>query len=286
MKRGFSIRLFLADGTAEGLRIAEKSNWVGRGIICSRTRYAEVSDRQEFHKTGVYLLVGLSEALQLPRIYIGEGDPAGLRLDDHCHKKPFWTYLVLFVSKDDNLNKAHVQYLESKLIALAKKASRCELENVRNEALPSLSESDAADVDGFLEEMLLILPVLGISAFELPQVTPNRVVQLRLKAKGLSATGYQSTQGFVVLKDSESPLQEVDSISEGITAHRKALQANGIFERRADRFVLTQNHEFTSPSLAAGVMLARTANGRTEWKTDDGRTLREIQEQTTLSQSE
>ena len=286
MKRAFSIRLFLADGTAEGLRIAEKSNWVGRGLICPRVRYADVRARQDFQKTGVYLLVGLSEALQLPKIYIGEGDPAGLRLDDHLLKKVFWTYFVLFVSKDDSLNKAHVQYLESKLITLAKQATRCELDNIKSEELPSMSEADAADAEGYLDELLLILPVLGITAFEIPQVAPATVTRLRLKAKGLAATGYQSTQGFVVLKDSEAPIQEVDSIAESISAHRKALLTSGILIQKADRLILTQDYEFSSPSLAAGVMLARTANGRIEWKAEDGTTLREMQERTTSSQPE
>lgn len=280
MKRGFSIRLFLADGLPDGLRIAEKSNWVGRGLICPRVRYADVRTRPDFQKTGVYLLVGLSESLQLPKLYIGEGDPAGSRLDSHSLKKDFWTYLVLFVSKDDTLNKAHVQYLESRLIALAKQAKRCELDNISTPELPSLSEADTADTEGFLDELLLILPVLGISAFESPKATPPAATILTLKGKGLVARGYEATQGFVVLKGSQAQLTEVPSVAEYtpyIITLRKSLLSNGILVTKPDCLELTQDYQFDSPSTAASAMLGRNANGRIEWKTDSGTPLRDLQ---------
>src|SRR5207249_1816380 len=101
--------------------------------------------------------------------YIGEGDPARPRLETHNARRDFWTSLVLFTSKDENLNKAHVQYLESRLVALARDAKRCVLENSNTPQLPSLSEADAAELEAFLDEMLLIFPVLGVVAFEQPQ---------------------------------------------------------------------------------------------------------------------
>jgi hypothetical protein len=108
-RRDFSIRIFLPDGTPDGLRTVEKSNWIGRGIICPRSQFREAKSRTEFRKTGVYVLRGPSESGDLPTIYIGEGDPALPRLDQHFAEKDFWTSLILFTSKDDNLNKAHVQ---------------------------------------------------------------------------------------------------------------------------------------------------------------------------------
>src|SRR5205823_2267164 len=155
----------LADGTPDGLRIVEKSNWTGRAVVCSRSQLPQVKARPEFGKTGTYVLRGPSDSADLPTIYIGEGDPTRPRLESHLAKKDFWTSLVLFTSKDENLNKAHVQYLEARLITLARDAKRCILENGNVPQLPSLSEPDTAEMEGFLEEMLLVYPLLGVGVF-------------------------------------------------------------------------------------------------------------------------
>jgi hypothetical protein len=150
-RRGFSIRIFLADGTPDGLRIVEKSNWIGRGVICPRSQFREAKVRPEFNKTGVYVLRGPSQEGDLPTVYIGEGDPVLPRVERHFATKDFWTSLILFTSKDENLNKAHVQYLEARLTALARDAKRCLLDNGNVPQLPSLSEADTAEMEGFLE---------------------------------------------------------------------------------------------------------------------------------------
>lgn len=278
--RGYSIRLFLPDGTPEGLRIVEKSNWVGRGIVCPRVRFQDVRNRDDFTKTGVYVLTGPSTRVDLQRVYVGEGDPIRPRIESHFQKKDFWTTLTLFLSKDQNLNKAHVQYLEAKLVSLALDAKRCELENANIPQLPSLSEADVAEVEGFLDEMLLVLPVLGITAFEKPRKLEPSFTVFFLKAKGLSSSGYESPQGFVVLKGSESPIEVVPSVEHHIPyvlELRNSLLDRGILVRKTDRLILEQDYVFDSPSTAASVMLGRSANGRTEWKTLDGRTLKEHQ---------
>lgn len=277
---GFSIRLFLADGSPDGLRIVEKSSWIGRGIVCPRSQFPEAKQRRDFDKTGVYVLIGPSPDPSVPTIYVGEGDPAKPRLESHFAKKDFWTMLILFMSKDENLNKAHVQYLEARLLELARDAKRATIDNGNAPQLPSLSEQDVAEVEGFLREMLLIFPVLGVTAFDKPQVKPASVTMLYLKGKGLTAKGYETPQGFVVLKGSESPIDAVPSMEEHVPYLldlRKGLLTRGIFVNRGDRLVLEQDYAFDSPSMAAAVMLARNANGRTEWKTEDGRTLKELQ---------
>src|SRR5688500_5590555 len=108
--KGFSIRIFLPEGAPDGLRIIEKSNWSGRGVVCPRPLLPTAKARPEFGKAGAYVLIGPSEGSDVPRIYIGEGDPVRPRLEQHFAKKDFWTTAVFFTSKDDNLNKAHVQY--------------------------------------------------------------------------------------------------------------------------------------------------------------------------------
>ncbi len=124
----FSIKLFLADGRPDGLRLAEKSNWTGLAIVCSRSQYPLVRGRDEFQRAGVYVLVGRGESV-LPRVYVGEADVLRKRLDNHLQTNEFWDRLVAFTSKDGTLNKAHVRYLEARLIAIAKEAKRAELGN-------------------------------------------------------------------------------------------------------------------------------------------------------------
>jgi hypothetical protein len=90
-RRGFCLHLFLPDGTSDGLRIVEKSNWTGRGVVCPRSQFREAKGRPDFNKTGVYVLRGPSEEGDLPTVYIGEGDPALPRLERHFATKDFWT---------------------------------------------------------------------------------------------------------------------------------------------------------------------------------------------------
>ncbi len=115
---GFSVRIFIPTGEPEGLRLVEKSNWTGQGLVFPRAQFAKARQRPELRRTGVYLLWGMGER-QLPRVYVGEGDGVLARLDSHAKAKDFWTHAAVFTSKDENLNKAHVQYLESRLVILA-----------------------------------------------------------------------------------------------------------------------------------------------------------------------
>lgn len=123
---GTSIRIFLANGQADGVWVVEKSNWTGKALMAPRTRYKELRDR--LAGPGVYLLIGPNES-EVPahRIYIGETDDLRSRLDNHNKNLDFWDRAVAFGSKDDNLNKAHIRHLEGRLITLAKAANRAAL---------------------------------------------------------------------------------------------------------------------------------------------------------------
>jgi hypothetical protein len=277
MRRGFSLRIFLPDGIPDGLRVVEKSNWTGRGVVCPRSRFKDAKVRPEFDRTGVYILVGPSEESDLPTVYIGEGDPALDRLERHFAEKDFWTSLVLFTSKDDNLNKAHVQYLEARLCSLAREANRSVLDNLSSPQLPSLSEADVAEVEGFLDEMLLIYPVLGLSVFERPQPTKTAARRYYLKGRGIEAEGYEDPNGFVVLAGSQVARDFVPSAHRYLLTLRAALQERGVVAQNGDGLTVAQDYTFDSPSTAAGVLLGRSANGRIEWKDEEGRTLKDIQ---------
>jgi hypothetical protein len=283
--RGFSIRIFVVDGTPTGLRVVEKSNWIGQGLVCPRARFADARSRSEFGKAGVYVLIGPSESGQ-ERVYVGEGDPVRPRLEQHAAKKDFWTQAIIFTSKDEHVNKAHVQYLEARLVELARQAKRCDLDNANQPQRPSLSEADQAEVEGFLDEMLLCFPVLGVPAFEQPAASAERQRLLYIRAKGLEARGYEASEGFVVLAGSQACAQEAPSIPHHFRELRESLISREVLKTDGDHYVVAQDFTFSSPSTAAAVVLGRSANGRSEWKDQRGQTLRAIQESETEGSAE
>jgi len=279
-ERPFSIKIFLPHGQPDGLRIVDKSNWTGRGIVFPRSLFPDIKKREEFQETGVYVLVGPSEEGELPKIYIGEGDPVKDRLEQHFSKKDFWTWGVFFVSKDRSLNKAHVQHIESQLVKIAKEAKRSFFDNLNEPQKPSLSEAEVADVESFLEDILSIFPLLGLSAFQkVVSVKIRKQQLLTIESKGIKVTGYESPEGFIVKEGSQAVKVEVPSIHHYMSVLRRELLETGVLVDTGDMFVFAQDYFFNSPSTAAGVVLGRTANGRIEWKNNKAETLKQLQEQ-------
>jgi hypothetical protein len=210
---------------------------------------------------------------------VGEGDGVLARLDEHIKTKSFWTHAIVFISKDQNLNKAHVKHLESRLITLASQAKLCELINGNTPQQPTLSEADAADTESFLSDLLLCLPVVGIHFFEKIKATRTTKDDLILKSTKIKARCVESAEGFIVREGSQASKTETPSVHPSIIKRRQALIENGVLADGGDIYVFTQDYPFTSPSTAADVLLGRSANGRTEWRDSKGRTLKEIQEQ-------
>jgi hypothetical protein len=244
-----------------------------------------VANRPELQQTGVYLLLGPREDGEGDRLYIGEGDPIKPRLAAHHSggtQKDFWTRAICFVSIGQGLNKAHVQFLEANLIRLAKQAKRVPLDNANQPTEPTLSEADRADMQVFLQDMLGMLPVLGVHAFEQPPQAPAASApELLCTGKGLEARGYESTQGFVVKAGSQASGQVAQSVSNhfpGTVAKRQSLIDLGVLVLQGNVYVFTQDYAFNSPSLASTVVLGRSSNGRTDWKDAQGRALKSLQE--------
>jgi len=277
----FSLRIFVADGDPDGLRLVERSNWVGKAVMFPRALLPKVKQRDELSQTGVYLLLGPRENGEGEALYIGEGDPVRPRLESHYAQKDFWNRAVCFVAAPGQLNKAHVQFLESQLIQLAKAAKRLPLDNANQPTEPSLSEADRADMQVFLENMLGMLPVLGIHAFEQAAALPSvAVAVLTCKGKGVVASGFEATQGFVVKAGSQAVGKSVPSMEQHVRSLfdlRQELIQNGVLQPDGDRYRFAQDFVFSSPSTAAAVVLGRSANGRIEWKDANGKALKEIQ---------
>ena len=279
---GTSIRLFLVDGTFDGLWVIEKGNWTGKALMSPRHLYGELRDRQEMTGPGVYILLGPAEDPSKPiRMYIGEAEVLRKRLDTHQKEKEFWTKTVVFTAKDSNLNKAHIRYLESRLQAVAATANRAVLDNTSFTSLPSLSEADCADLESFLADMLLIYPVLGVTAFQsLDQsVQTQSASHLFLTGKSAKAEGQEISEGFLVFKGALARADSVPSIHPWGEKLRESLTTAGVFVVEGDHLRLTEDYVFGSPSFAATVLLGKSANGRTLWMDSAGITLKALQEQ-------
>lgn len=275
----FSIRIFVADGDPEGLRIAERSNWVGKTLAFPRSALSQVISRNELEYSGVYLLLGTTECGEGEMLYVGETEQFRKRLDQHQKggKKDFWTNTLCFTSSTGQLNKAQIRYLEHCLVMLAAKAKRVSLENAVNPSQPTLSEVDKAEMDVFLSHMLEMLPVLGVTAFEQPATPMQQQTRLFISTKGINAKGYESSQGFVVEEGSQVISDEVPSMPAPMSQLRQELKNRGVLVEGNGCWVFSQNYSFKSPSSAAAVVMGRSANGRVEWKTRSGTTLKALQ---------
>lgn len=272
-----SIRIFLADGVADGVWVVEKTNWTGKALMAPRSRYKDL--RERLVGPGIYVLVGPTESGIPPqRVYVGETEDLRGRLDGHHAKKDFWSRAIVFTSKDDNLNKAHIRHVEHRLIALAHLAKRVDIENGNAGSLPPLSEADQADAEAFLAEMLLIYPVLGLLAFQKPDDQAATTARLLLKGKDAKAEGAESADGFVVYVGSLARAESVPSINPYGNQIRQALVDQQVLVPDGPASLrFTQDYTFASPSTAAMVVLGRNANGRVEWVTKDGKTLKALQ---------
>ncbi|MGM0856242.1 MAG: GIY-YIG nuclease family protein [Pseudomonadota bacterium] len=284
--RPTSIRIFLADGTPEGLRIVEKSNWTGRAVVANRSQLERALSRSEMAQPGVYVLTGQTEE-GAAKLYVGEADALCERIKQHVAGKEFWTRSIAFTSTNEGLNKANVRYLEARLLALAKAANQWAVENTAYPSPPPLNEADSADAEWFLAEMLVIFPLLGIDAFEAASsqavASSSEKVEppltLYLNERGAEGTGREVADGFVVFKNSLARVEETVSIHDYMREQRQLLQERGVLTPVNGKLVFTQDFRFSSPSTAAGVLVGGSANGRRAWKDASGKTLKAIQDE-------
>jgi hypothetical protein len=277
-----TIKLFLPFGDAKSLRTAEISNWTGKAIAAPRTELDELLSREELEKAGVYMLIGNDPQTNVPRAYIGEAEIIRDRLKQHKAKE-FWVSAIVFTSKDENLTKAHVRYLENRLLAEAALVNRFTLD--QNQAGGSkLPESDREDMEVFLERIRQLLPVLGsdiLSPIAQPAAKAQPGGVLFCRNKGAEARGQRTANGFVVFQGSTAVLEERPSTENYpyVVAQRKQLIADGTLIAKGGFLNFTKDAEFSSPSAAAVVIHGGSANGLTAWKTEGGKSLKLLDEQ-------
>ena len=189
MAKPYTIRLFVPDGDPSTLKVIDKMNWTGVGLEIARASWRDFRTRPELDHAGVYILVGYEEGLDLPTLYIGQGDGVRGRIDSHEKEKEFWDRVLVFISSNHGLNRAHITWLEWALIVQARTANRCKLDNAATPNEPVLTESEKADTHEFFNEILSILPLVELRVFEKAKKIDTGVE----KPKAKSAPGILDT---------------------------------------------------------------------------------------------
>lgn len=277
-----TIKLFLIYGDPKRLRTAELSNWSGKAVGAPRTELDEMLAREEMLQSGVYILTGYDPASGSPLAYIGEAEVLKDRLKAHKSKE-FWVQATAFISKDENLTKSHIRYLEGRLIEEAKAVGRYGLDNGQASG-SKLPESDREDMENFLGKVRQLLPVLGSELLtpvisHTPEAEESQE-QLVCAIKGIEARGEQTSNGFVIFKGSRAVLADRPSAAVQhpfVVTLRQKLLSDGTLIEDSGSYLFTKDIEFTSPSSAAAVVHGGGANGLTAWKNLQGITLKEME---------
>lgn len=280
---GKTIKIFLIDGEPNGRMTCELSNWTGKALKIPRKKIKESSDRLELENTGIYILFGKSYKSDNKELaYIGEAEGIYKRLNQHLTSKDFWNEALVFVSKDENLNKAHIKYLESRMHEIALKVKRYDLDNGNIPTRSVISESDQSEMEEFLKNIKILVNALGYKIFE--ELRKEQSLEEEIQntffitaARGAEARGQMTNEGFIVLKGSKIASSVTKSFPQHWRAKRQSLFDDSIVVNSNGYIVFIKDCLFSSPSAAAAMVMGRSANGLTEWKLRDGRILKAVE---------
>lgn len=282
---GRTIQLFLVDGTPTGLRKATIHGWTGLTFVATASTFSALTTRTELDRTGIYILYGPDPNLiGGMRAYIGSANSVTERIKQSASQRGFWEIAVAVVTSDDDLSKGHVEYLEARIIEMAISAKRFELDNGTQPSgqRRKLPEADRANMEQFLLNLQVILPVIGLE-FLKPQpkaalqiapaserTTGETVFEIRHKS-GVTATAVEEDGEFVVLEGSQA-LRAPGYASMNYGSLKDGLVERGVLVQQSDElYRFAKPYAFSSPSAAAAVVLDRNSNGRTEWKVRDSK---------------
>ena len=269
-----TIQMLIFDGNPNGLMMCELSNWNGRVYKISRSELGKFAKRSDAENTGIYFLFGKDEE-NSETIYIGEAEKILTRLKQHLKDENYWNDCIVVVSKDNLLNKAHAKYLENEFYEIVTKAERAKIMNASIPTRSSVAEFDLAMLEEFIDNSKLLVNTLGYKVFDsieehLKVKHPDERCFYINSTRGAYGKGVSVSDGFAVLKGSKIANPVSASISPSLVNLRNKLISDNVID--AD-FNFTKDYIFTSPSLAASI-----ANGRKEWKTQKGKSLKDMED--------
>lgn len=271
MAHGKTIRLYLSDGTAEGIVTAEIMNWNGMAIKIPRTEIAGYT-KNDIQNAGVYFLFS-EDSNGKDEVYIGESTCVLRRLQQHLQDAYYWHTAIVFVGK--NLNKALIRYLEKRLCEIAKKAGRYTLLTKNTNDDNGLTESDIDAMEEFIDNIQILISSLNYKVLSFaPQPNSNTTYFYCNGKKGNKATGFISSGGFTVLQGATI----ANSVTTSCHPMYKKLRARLIQDGVIQNNTFAIDYEFQSPSAAASIVKGRNVNGQIDWKTETGVLLKDFQE--------
>ncbi len=284
MTRGTQLKIYLANGSVTGIRHAEIANWTGQAIAVPRVHIKELSEWEETQRPGVYFLFGYDIDSGNNLVYVGEAEHIQKRLSQHLAGKEFWNEAICFTNKDENLTKAHVKYLEARLIEIILESKRYALDNDKFPPTSSLPRGERDAMETFIDNVRTVIGSLGHKLLE-PKVSQSvsfgeseqGSIILQLKVKKLDASAMLTDEGVVVLKGSQALTTVQPSLSKGYTKLRSNLEEKGILIPFGERFLASEDILFTSASQAAAVLLGYPCSGPDYWRDSSGKTLKEIE---------
>lgn len=273
---GRSLELYFVDGKPDGMLTAEVFNWTGHVLKIPRTRIVDGLKRPEAAYTGVYILVGTDEGE--PKIYVGEAETLRDRLRQHLAQKEWWDDAIVITTAGDALHKAHVKYLEARLVETAHSVGKARIENGNTPTRSSLNEAAAANMESFLDTLMMVLPAIRVDQFDEKKRTVRAAVVAPIpttETKFLFEMPKHGVQAEAVLRDGEMIVRKGSSVRPEWVGDRKhnthyhklhdELVANNIIAVQGGTGVFTEDYAFSSPSAAAAIVSGRSANGRKEW---------------------
>lgn len=297
---GRSIKIFLVDGDPAGLRTVEVGLSTLKALIAPRAALERLRARDEADRTGVYLLLGDDDtAPGGVAVYVGEGDSVIDRIVRHDSTRDFWHTVVLFTSKDDNLNKAHARWLEARLVEMAKQAVRARVVNDTQPGGGTLSEGDVAEMHEVIAQVRMVLGSVGFDVFA-PLSLPSRrapdqpaaqaepaaapVLRFGYSGAGFDASMELSSGGYVVRQGSKARKDEAASLQQTYKTMRASLISGGVLVDDGTCLNFASDYVFKSPSAAAGVVSGTTLGGGVSWKLPDGKNLAAWEAEQTAAQ--
>lgn len=284
MNHGKQLRLFLPDGSASGPRYYELVNWTGQALVIPVSRIKELVSGSwpEFERPGIYFVRGQSEEGH-PRMYIGESENVAHRVQGHPIGLGFETAeLLLFSSKDDNLTKSHVLWLEIQLIQRAEAAKRITLSNTKKPPLKTLSKAEEATMVEFIENVELVAQTAGYPYFKEAagrQEVAAEKLYVHKEKQGLDATAMRTDEGFIVLAGSQASGKTTPALAKGYLQQREDLIDQGVLQATVGgKLFFTVDAAFASSSAAAAIICGYPSSGPKSWKNQAGMTLKELVE--------
>lgn len=268
------IEILLSNGDPNGLKIITISGWNGKAFLVPRAKLNELKGKDEAQHPALYFLFGEGEDPSRPRVYIGESETFYQRVASHDGGKDFWSEALIFTGR--TINRAHVKYLESQSIRLAKEVNRADIQNAVEPGENRLTEFEKAGVYDYFEKVKIILGLFGMPLLqELPKKEEGAMVYYFNTEYARGAGILLGSGEFLVFEGSAARKHEAPSFAgRGGSQKRAQMVQDGILSAAGDEsYVFTKDHIFRTPSAAGDAVAGRSVNGWTAWKDAGGVTL-------------